>query len=223
MYLTQIIRVPCRLLSNLTSSKLAPFKQISQRRTFFNFFKKPRIEELKLKDNIPDEYNLIYKSTMNNYLVIAQYVGGISTIAVGFMVLKTLYKPAVLPNQDIPSLYTKARPIDNEVYVYFAVLTGIILVIQLLVSKVPIRIYNYPKRKEYVFVFNGNTPLKSKKVYCKTGEVYPAFHNSFMPWKECNYEIKNKQEIIIVEENFQRPADLYIMMGVQRDKSEAEE
>lgn len=192
-----------------------------QNRSFFTFFKRTKLRDIKINDNIPDEYKLIYRSTLERYLILGQVATTLTAFTAGVMLVAKLNQESVQledseRHERMKPLYNKARPVDNEIYVYFTVLVGIILSIQVISGKAPVRIYNYPRREEYVMIFNGTLPFTKRKLVCKAGEVFHIPQNSYMPWKESLYEIYRKQEIILMEDSFKRPADLHVMMGIQR-------
>lgn len=185
------------------------------KRNFYGLFRRDTKERLKIKDNVPDQYILIYRSTMDKYILYAQIITNVTAfIAIVSAIIKHDFSNTKID----PSLFkSQVRQIENEMYVYIGVFVAIVAILQVMISRLPIRIYNLPQQKKYIFVFYGNYPLTHRKVTCKAGDVMPFSESGIMPWRNEQYFIKNEQKVILIDKYFRRSADLYIMLGVQRD------
>ncbi|XP_018565100.1 uncharacterized protein LOC108906350 [Anoplophora glabripennis] len=185
------------------------------KRNFYRLFRRETKEQLKIKDEVPDQYTLIYRSTMDRYILYAQII---TTFTALIAIVTTIVKHDFSnPQLDFSEFRTHPREVDNEIYVYMTAFITIVVILQVMISRLPIRIYNLPQQKKYIFVFHGNYPFSKRKLVCKIGDVVPLPETGVLPWKDGRYLIKNEQKLILVDRYFRRPADLYIMLGVQRD------
>lgn len=217
----------CRVISNnlknsstifrygICCSKVLPKSQgvtFLQKRNFFGFLKKPSIEELKIKDEVPDYYKLIYKNKMSNYLLLAQLTTSTSAVIVALVFMFT-YNKETQKSTQLGNTYLES----DDVFIYFAVFATFVALLQILLSKTPIRIYNYPQKKKYVLVYYGNFPFTQKTATCKAGQLIELPENNFFPSQYLVDVERHPHKIYLIEHWFHRPADLYIMLGVQRD------
>lgn len=191
------------------------------KRCFTKWFKKTKQAELKIIDNIPDSYELIYRSTLERYIFYTQLGTSITTVIIVLTVI-LLYGS---PKSEL-TFYgnTEHKPSSDveDIHLYVAFFfTGVVL-LQLLISRLPLRIYYLSQQKKYIFIFPSNLPFQSKRLLCKIGEVEKLPLTGILPWKDARFKIKNEHMAIMVEENFKTPADLYIMLGVQRDPNSDE-
>ncbi|KAF2883046.1 hypothetical protein ILUMI_23123 [Ignelater luminosus] len=184
-------------------------------RTFFQFFKRPNINTLKQIDGIPPEYILIYRNAMDRYLLSAQIVSTVSAIIVCAVVFFYSQWEFELNTQKW-RMDDQPNPMENEGFIYATCFVTLCVLLHLIVTKMPIRIYNYPRRQKYVFIFYGILPTTKKRVVCKVNEVIKLEENGLLPWKDSRYEIVQKQNIIMLEHFFRKPSDLNIMLGYEK-------
>lgn len=183
----------------------------SQKRTFYSFWRKPSIEELRVKDKVPDQYKLIYKNSMDNYLLSTQIITTLSAAIVGLCLIVSDGIPYQLDN--------KAAAPDNSSIIFITAFALVVVLLQVLLSKIPVRIYSFPQKKKYLFVFYGNMPLTQKTFTCKVGDLIES-SGGITPWKNSRYLLKSgnqRMTIFLLDDFFRRPADLFIMMGLQPD------
>lgn len=193
----------------------------ASKRNFYTFFRRETKEQLKVKDDVPDQYNLIYRSTMDRYILFAQII---TTVTAFIATVTTIITYDFSNSQlDFSNFKSHPREVEGEIYVYMTAFIAIVVILQVMISRLPIRIYNLPQQKKYIFIFYGNYPFTKRKVVCKIGDVFPLSTTGILPWKEGRYLINNEQKVILVDKYFRRPADLYIMLGVQRDPDVDEE
>nr|CAI5838004.1 unnamed protein product [Callosobruchus analis] len=209
--LKQSIRLFSNIMKPSSSSFLwHPTQNFTIRRSLFRFFKRPKKEELKIKDNIPDHYKLIYRNAMQRYIWFSQVITSTSAVIVG---VSTIIKTDFVKYEDA-SLMTQ---ISGEMFVYMATFITVLVVLQLMIHRIPIRIYYLPQQKKYIMIFFGGHPLSSRRVVCKAGDVVQLPVTGLLPWKECSFEIKNKQKVILFDNYFRRPGDLHVLLGIQED------
>lgn len=188
-------------------------------RFFYNrYFRKPSEQKLKEKDKISERYNLIYRANVDKYLLLSQVF---SAFSIGIIVLVVITNSDF---QDSTSNYdwrTKpTRTSENEIFVYLGTLVLFVVLIQIMVSRIPVRIYNSPDTKDYTFVMRGGLPFMRKYLYCKAAELTKIAETGILPWKESRYKIVsgyNEHPIILLEHYFRKPVDLNILLGYQEN------
>ncbi|CAH1986380.1 unnamed protein product [Acanthoscelides obtectus] len=210
-----LLKQPIRLLSTIKNQRNIPFLrrrtlEVTSRRSLFSLFRRPKKEELKIKDNVPDEYMLIYRNRMDRYLMYTQLI---TSASAAFIVIYTTIKVDYLTRGDTSQLPV----VSTEAYFYMAAFVTAIVILQIMMYRTPLRIYYLPQQKKYTMIFYGSYPFSYRRVFCKGGEVVKLPVTGVSPWKECMYEIKNKQKIILLDDYFRRPGDLFVLMGEQED------
>lgn len=204
---------------NIRFRKHVEFKQelYYQKRSIYNLWRKPSIEELKLKDNIPSNWNFIYKNKLDNYFLSAQIL---TTATASLLALALIFSET----RDVGNLGNTIQHVKHYESDYLVFFTGFVLfvvLLQVLLSKSPIRIYNNPQKKEYKMIFYGNVPFTTNSCDCKVGQIIEYPDESSLPWNNSAYLLKtdanNQRKLYLLEMYFKRPADLFIMMGIQSD------
>lgn len=190
------------------------------RRYFFKMFRNATERDLKIKDNVPVEYNLIYRNTMTKYIYATQFV---TCFTAGIACLAFMF------NSDIETYdmrysqwSSKTKTVENEEYVFIFAFIFVVALMQVCISRLPLRIYKVPSTNEtkYLLICPGNLPLSGVRVNFSQGELNHVRESGILPWKENRYLIKADNEvkrIILIDHYFRRPADLNIMLGEQRD------
>lgn len=184
-------------------------------KSLFGLFRQRSSEHFKRKDNIPDGYQLIYRNTMQNYLLSAQLI---STILAGFAGGALILREESDKFELGPAAF-REQPgtVQNEMYIYMTFFVGFCVVMQYFVQRVPLRIYNYPRQNDYILIFYGALPGTTKRLTCKANEVIKLNKSSIlMPWTESSYQIKDQCRVIMIENFFRTPADLSILLGNQK-------
>lgn len=181
----------------------------------YRFWRKPSNEELRIKDNISANYIMIYRNKMERYLFWTQIV----TFSTATLIaLKLMISPELVVKAPIST--TDGMQLENsDIFLFVSAFMIVIVVLQLLLTKLPIRIYNCPQKKKYTLVFYGNIPFSVRNLTCKVGDLFES-PTGITSWKNAKYNLKTEEfdmDIFLLEEYFRRPADLYIMMGVQSD------
>lgn len=198
--------------------------QPAKRFFYTNLLKKPSIPGLKKNDGIPQNYLLIYKLGFDRYLVGCQ---------IGLCLSIAFLAVYVIINSDIEeytssfaNMRTPVRRTENEQYIYFAGFVIFLTSLNLLLQRLPVRIYRRPKTGEYTLVTYGMIPRSKKYMHCKPGQVVKLEESGILPWRDCRYNIiigVKESRVILLDNYFRRPADLNIMLGYQRDDIEEEE
>lgn len=189
-----------------------------QKRNFYNLWRKPSIEELKLKDNVPDNWKLIYKNKLDTYLLFIQIV---TTTTATLLALALLVTESNNNEDRWTNVTPDVKHYDSDFFVFLTAFLVIVVVLQSLLSKMPIRIYNHPNKKEYKMFFYGNIPFSQKSCTYRAGQIFEYTEEKQFPWDNLAYLLKinegDQRKLYLLEGYFRRPADLYIMMGLQSD------
>ncbi|XP_044272181.1 uncharacterized protein LOC123016050 [Tribolium madens] len=185
-------------------------------RSFYRFWLKPSQRDLKVADDIPDTYDLIYRNTMSKYILGAQIITLLAGGAV-FMgyALKADYDDI---QREVTKWSPTTRASGNQEMIYILFFFLFIISIQTMVRRVPIRIYKVPQTTKYISINYG--PFGKQRFKFMRGEVFHGRETGIVPWKENRFVIETKTDkriFILMETYFRRPADLNIMLGEQRD------
>lgn len=167
-------------------------------------------EKFKAIDNVPEHFNLIYRNRMKNYLTIAQVC---SVFGIAATTLLVMFKEdSTEVDMDFA---TKPKHYKDELVFFMTIIFGMGVMLQSLVYKCPIRIYNYPQKEKYIMVFYRSLPMLTRNIKCQVAEVTKLADNNVIPWGKNQYEINKQQKVILVHSYFRRPVDLQILLGEQ--------
>ncbi|PSN29962.1 hypothetical protein C0J52_23560 [Blattella germanica] len=173
---------------------------------------------LKLADNIPKEYELVYRAPMISYVKVAQTVSSISVLmltAVAFYKIyinKAITFPIVI-RFDTSVLGDFATDVGTFIFLIssFMLFNVSIYAITL---RYPHRIYYNATAKEYICILTGLLPSQFRKLNFNKGEVIRQFTiiSSLLPWRDAIFKI-GKKTVFLVENGFRTPADFSTMMS----------
>ncbi|RZC35168.1 hypothetical protein BDFB_008305 [Asbolus verrucosus] len=191
---------------------------VSRRTYFLKIFRKPSQRDLKIKDDIPDAFVMIYRNTMSKYIFGAQVISVIaSSLVLLAIVTKSDYEDY---KRDFEKWSPTSRTTPNEHLYYILFFVTFLVLLQVMVSRTPIRIYKVPQTPKYITVSYGNYFFTKEKYAFKRGEIHHMEERGFLPWRENMYAIEketDRRTVILLDHYFRRPADLSIMLGEQRD------
>ncbi|KAK9880118.1 hypothetical protein WA026_008633 [Henosepilachna vigintioctopunctata] len=176
---------------------------------------KPGERKFKKIDGIPDDFNLIYRSSTYLLFKWGYFLACVITASVFGTILYTFeYEKSEMTlgkNDDVV--------VNNEAVCYITALLAFFIAVQTCITRMPVRIYNSPLQKKYIFTFNGTIPLTTKIIKCYEGEVvkYKPLDliSNVLPWNKCGYLLPKSTKIYLFEELFRNPSDLQIMLGHQ--------
>lgn len=218
------VRTNALFATTVFQKSIKCLNQPAKRFFYTNLLKKPSIPGLKKNDGIPQNYLMIYKLGFDRYLIGCQLC---LCLSIAFL---TVY---VVINSDVEEytssftqMRTPVRRTENEKYVYFTVFVIFLTSLNILLSRLPVRIYRRPKTGEYTIVTYGMLPRSKKYLHCKPGQVVKLEESGILPWKDSRYNViigVRESTVILLDYYFRRPADLNIMLGFQRDDIEEEE
>lgn len=184
-----------------------------QRNISFQSLRKPNIDKLKLSDNIPKQYELVYRCTMSSYLYAAQIS---ATIGALFVIIVAILNYDSGNKYDINLSGIDLHNIMHSEYQLTLFSAGFVLIniaVMILVSKFPVRIYFNAETKKYLGVVHGKIPKTKNILEFNAGDVKHTPKNGILPWNEYYYKLKNGQTIIMLDHYFRKPDDMNIMLG----------
>ncbi|KAJ3660818.1 hypothetical protein Zmor_005249 [Zophobas morio] len=190
---------------------------------FFKFLTRRSKRDLMEADDVPDAFAMIYRNTMSNYILGAQIV---SLVTGGVMLMALFFKSEYRNRKETVEWSATAKSSENEEIVYVTIFAVILVLTQMMVSRTPVRIYKVPRTNKYIGINYGHYFFGKDKFNFHLGEISKVESRSILPWSENRYIIQTKTErrpVLLVEYFFRRPADLYIMLGEQKDPDLQEE
>lgn len=189
-----------------------------RRHIFLNNFRKPSIEKFKRVDNIPNDYELIYRSNLTNYLFSAQ----ISAVCGLVFVFGTVIFNYCVGSKEgfLISISDNIMNISNDKlqYIAFSVVFVVLNVAALfLITKFPIRMYYNENTNKFITVLYGLIPKSKKFITINSGEAVHVksniFVNSILPWNDSRYRLKNGKRIILLDHHFRKLEYLNLLLG----------
>lgn len=168
--------------------------------------------QLKIKDKVEDDYVLIYRSTLHNYIMSFQF-GLFFVIPVGiYTILFTIYKyqDFEFPMEIVPDLYVE----DMFQFVLFLSVTSwSIYLLSSMCNQFPLRIYHNKKTKLYKAIFASRIPLQTWTFEFSEGTAVKKQQLSqyFVPWMSFKYVINNRS-LFLIDSNFRTQAHFLQML-----------
>lgn len=163
------------------------------------------------RDNIPEEYSLIYKTPMAMYFAVGSFVttGLVMMITVYLLTtdfeVESLFKPLT---EDGKLLIAKSK---TEVYLFCGLFIFITLTLRFLTKRFVLRMYSH--KKDHIAIFQGPLPgLKTRHSF-KSGTVshIPPWSRFIKLHEETSFMLDTKKAYIL-EDYFRRPRDLRQML-----------
>lgn len=211
-------KIDYKVITKIRNGLLIP------KRNFFWIFKRRTVREIRLVDKPPKNYELIYRCAFDHYILTCQYFGFFAAVtSFGLAVYQScrFYQLPTKKKEYLGDGLIAGKPItdaENEQMAILAAFVFVFCFLNFVIGRLPVRIYCYPQREKYLFYYYGVIPNQLKKVSLKAGEIKRAISNSMNPWNQDLYEnTKTGQRSILLENYFKCPADLYILLGLQKD------
>ncbi|XP_072399753.1 uncharacterized protein [Diabrotica undecimpunctata] len=195
------------------------------KRSFFNLFRKPTREKLFILDNVPDHFELIHRNRMERYILVSR-LGTCITATIVFILIIFKYGSPKNQMEFIGTRTDVQRSTQNEFEIYLAIFIGIVVMLQLMITQMPLRIYYSSPLKKYIMVTPSHLPFDNKRLNFTIGQLQKLPMSGILPWRDARYRIKyenDQKSLILLEDHFRKPADLWIMLGVQRDPNHEQE
>lgn len=180
--------------------------------SYFNFSRKSGTNYYRIKDNVSDQYELIYRNGMHRYFLFAQIISSVSVIGVSVMYMwESEVKAPKFENwKMVPKTF------ESDTYLILSAFILLNTVLQLALFKCPIRIYNNPNNDKYIMIFYKYIPFRTSRLSCKVRDITKLEETGILPWKNSSYQIQDSRTIIMLDNFFRKPADLNIMLGYQK-------
>lgn len=201
---------------NVSYAKKSLGCHFTPKRNYFWIFRKRTKREIRTQDQPSETYQLIYRNSVDNYFFVAQYGMFFMSVTIS---LVAIFKSNRWANTDPPKLPgEEERPmvVENEILGFICGFLSVICVFYFLMARTPMRIYYYPQKQKYLMCFYGAVPNYVKKQYVFVGDINRV-KEGVMPWHELMFQMKSGQKLMLFENFFRYPADLYIMLGWQKD------
>ncbi|XP_055378373.1 uncharacterized protein LOC129610070 [Condylostylus longicornis] len=201
-----------KIINTLNSTSIRRIAlRINNVRSYIPGIKPQRMnEQLYMKrDKMSQDYTIIYRAPMENYLVISKNVTTITatliSILAGYKYILGEKMTNISKEEQLGDLMIG----DSDLIIFAAGFILITIILRVFISKYPLRIYR--KGDTYVAVFQGQQPFQNPKLHFNKGEASESKPNSLNPWSESMYQLKNKN-VILLTEYFKTPSELTDMM-----------
>lgn len=193
-----------------------------QKRTFFSwFFRKIPITSLRSIDNVPKDYELMYRNDMDRFIQVTQ---ALMILLCGTTFIQCVRKSnEFLEPETFEGLSEKDAKIvhlKDEQKIFLILVCGavaIVSVMEFYIARLPVRIYYNPRNRDYIACLTGILPNTIKKQRIKIGEMKPIKVPFFSLWGDITYKHDTGYRFILFDNYFRRMSDLYIMLGLQED------
>lgn len=178
-------------------------------------WKQSVVEKLKISDNVPENYELIYRCTMASYLAAAQISVSVGVVVViGFAVIHYFTE---LKNDfiiDVPHVeLLNMEDTKLQMIIFSSSFVLLNLAILLFIRKFPVRIYFDSKNDNFIGVLFGMIPKSKTLIEFKAGEVIHTPRHGIIPWNENRYKLRNGKKLVLLDLYFRRPNDINVMLG----------
>ncbi|EDW01667.1 uncharacterized protein LOC6561142 [Drosophila grimshawi] len=164
-------------------------------------------------DNLPDNYQLIYRAPMEEYVA---WTKNVSTATVTLISLVAAYQLATTMSfMNIAKKIDIAVLVSNESDIYFFA-AGFVLInlaIRAFVAKYPLRIYK--SADKYVAVYGSQLPLGTTKHYFERGQI-SEYKNVLNPWRHIMFKLDNRSSMLMID-YFKTPAEFHQLFKESQD------
>lgn len=164
----------------------------------------------KKHDQVPNNYSLVYRVTVDNYLRACKHISTASAVAcLGLLGYRHFVDPEHPYNFDL-----QIGPLvssQTELYVFTAAFVLLTVVIRVTLHRLPSRIYK--DANKYIAVFHETIPFVKHQIQFNAGQVRQAPQTGFLPWKDSRYFVNNRR-CILIQECFRAQVELDNMMRV---------
>ncbi|KAL1501702.1 hypothetical protein ABEB36_006984 [Hypothenemus hampei] len=198
------------------------------KRNYFWIFKRRSNREIRVKDEPPVSYDLIYRCPFDNLLLSYQYIAFFAASAVGaYIVYKSIQEKEenVEKNRQIfqgGSLDFKGFTYNDRDTILITTIFGIFFILcQMLLSRIPVRIYRSPNRRNHVIYTLKTLPGNLNKLHLPTGNLLVTAKGTPLFGQDTTYEVKmTGEKFILYEQYFKRPLDMNILLFGEKNIDE---
>ncbi|XP_055608488.1 uncharacterized protein LOC129755831 [Uranotaenia lowii] len=185
------------------------FQPISTTQTVSAAPRTMRAERYRIRDRVPEAFDIIYRAPMEYYLSACNIITSFSFVAFTGIASYTYlvnYNAVAVPF-DIEFGNLTANENDLALFLGFFLLANV--AIRMLVNRYALRIYRHDEK--YIAIFEGNLPLTRRQYEFKKGDVVPVPEGGVLPWQDARYKINDKS-VLILEHHFRTPAEFNAML-----------
>lgn len=159
------------------------------------------------KDNVPSEYELIYRAPMGIYITVAKNISTITATIISSATIYTLTNEYKLSTPSFESMGLVSHP-DDLWYFSFGFI-AVTIAIRLFIARYPLRIYG--ANDKYIAVYEPQVPFQISKHKFNKGDVEEVI-SRFNPWNNCTYRLGNRTSLLL-NRYFRTPSDYNQMLG----------
>uniref|UniRef100_A0A1B6MNF0 Uncharacterized protein n=1 Tax=Graphocephala atropunctata TaxID=36148 RepID=A0A1B6MNF0_9HEMI len=213
----QLFRLPCRFTISSLQKKCFHFSSSVnyQPKIQFNVTRKS-VSKLRLRDKVPEHYELIYKAPMEATFRVVYPVVLLVTIAAPTYVLYHYLKEE---KQELIKEYNNIKFLNpsNELMFFLAMSSVFAVAVFGLIFKFPFRVYKHNTKQEYIAMFLSVVPPMLRKFHFKSA-AKTKFKNPFYSMMDGHHYYLDKRRGFLMAHYFRVPADLFEMMGDEKIK-----
>lgn len=173
-----------------------------------------------IRFNVPRDYIQVYQAPMGNYfyaICIGVFIGTISFIPI---FLTTVFRKESIVSPYVEDANVRGQQYiehDYEVYVYMSCLAVILIILNTIVRRCPLRIYYKEDSREFVACFLKFLPSTVRNFSFKQGEMEPTKSNEFRKVvMQDKYKV-GSQGFILFEDGFCAGYYYNLMLGYDND------
>ncbi|XP_036346139.1 uncharacterized protein LOC118755406 isoform X2 [Rhagoletis pomonella] len=159
------------------------------------------------RDEIPLNYELIYRAPMESYISLAKNISTTTAIIISSTTAYAATNQYKLPTRSFESMGLVSD--FNDLWIFCVGFVMITVIIRVFIARYPLRIYR--TNEKYVAIYDSQIPFRpSKHTFCK-GEV-EEMYSKFNPWNSCTYRLGTRTSLLL-SRYFRTPADYNQMLG----------
>ncbi|EAT34236.1 AAEL013495-PA [Aedes aegypti] len=166
-------------------------------------------ERYRKKDNVPEEYRIIYRAPMEYYLSACNLATTFSFAAVAgitaYGYLHDYHTMSVPFEIDYGSLTVN----ENDLIIFLGFFFLANVMIRVMVNRYVLRIYR--NEDDYIAIFEGRFPFTRRELRFKRGNVVPVPEGGIVPWQDARFKINDKN-VLLLESHFRTPSELNNML-----------
>lgn len=204
----------CMLKGVSSKINILPFKwfhinDTKDLSTFKDTSKKSE-DKIRIRDNIPVNYSLIYRAPMLVLCKLAYPLGLLSAIVLPtYVYVNLIFLQTPLATDDLGPLAFLRGDYDLIFFTLSSVAVGCSIL--LFVFKYPFRIFHRPSTNEYIAVLSSVTPFKTKNLHFTSASKVSPESIPLDVFKHSVFKLDSKK-VLLIEDCFKRPFDLEMML-----------
>ncbi|KAH8350143.1 hypothetical protein KR067_002800 [Drosophila pandora] len=156
-------------------------------------------------DKLPENYQLIYRAPIENYVTWTKNISTATTSVLGLIAAyhwaTTMNVVNMVQKVDIAILVSQ----ESDLYYFLCGFVLINLAIRTFVAKYPLRIYK--SSDKYVAVYGSQLPLGTVKHFFEKGQI-AEYKNFLNPWSHIMYRLGNRSSMLLID-YFKTPSEFH--------------